>query len=108
MDKNLSRCPRLAWWQDVVDELGDLRLRVDRPLTPLEKFTGYFRKNLAPSLALVRVVVQSLGVDFVPIMLDVLDEGESRIDWKKNGKRDLGLTLSRAFPEPSPKNHAQA
>lgn len=96
-DPNLDRLPRLAWWQNVVDCLGELSLRVARPLPPLQSSLRHLARTWSPTLAVARAVANSQGLDFIELIEQLIDQADGRADFRRFGRRDLAVDFDAAF-----------
>ncbi len=95
-DANLSRCPRLGWWQQLLDVLGRARHVVKRAVPPLQRFVEWFKRSVAGQLSVVRAVFNSAGQDFEHFTTWALDLAEPRA-CQHNGKRALGLDFRACY-----------
>jgi DNA relaxase NicK len=95
-DANLSRCPRLGWWQQLLDVLGRVRHVVKRPVAPLQQFVEWFKRSVAGQLSIVRGMFNSAGQDFDHFMTTALNAAEPRA-FRHVGKRALGLDFRACY-----------
>jgi hypothetical protein len=96
-ETHVERMPRLAWWQLIVDQIGYAKVTVPKIIPPLEQWCVYAEKAVFPSLALLRTVADSMGIDFYDFMHAQLDKSEEKINWKKQEARDLKVDFDRVF-----------
>ena len=57
-DTNISRCPRLAWWQAFVDRVGEgIRPAVSPVVTTIEKSKNWIATQVRNTLAMIREAI---------------------------------------------------
>jgi transposase len=95
-DANLSRCPRLGWWQKLLDVLGRTRHVVNRVVPPLQRFVEWFKRSVAGQLSVVRAVFNSEGQNFDYFMTRAINAAEPRA-FRHNGQRVLGLDFRACY-----------
>ena len=77
---NLSRRPRLAWWEYFVGILGAAELKVPRQRPPLQQSIEWVRRSLAPLLGKAELAIKVNGGDAVAWFLSLVREGQQRAD----------------------------
>jgi hypothetical protein len=95
-DANLSRCPRLGWWQKLLDVLGRARHVVNRVVPPLQQSVEWFKRSVAPVLSVIRMMFNSEGRDFGRFITCALNAAEPR-SFRHVGKRALGLDFRACY-----------
>lgn len=102
--QHVDRMPRLDWWQTLVSRLGaGLVLRVARVIPPLQRTVLQCWKQYAKSLAVARVICDSMAVDFAGLLGRLLDDAHDRIDWRRTLGRNLSLDLRVVFGDGPPR-----
>lgn len=74
-DANSGRCPRLTWFEELVQGAEKMRAYPVRPLRSLDDVYRWLTKQVAPSLAMM---VEAAGGDTEPLTTLAL-EGQSRL-----------------------------
>jgi hypothetical protein len=65
-DKNLDRCPRLAWWQNILDLVGQgVKLSPIYPVATIQKTADWVVFRVGPSLAMLRRAMGEGFQDFL-------------------------------------------
>ena len=77
-DKHKERRPRVAWWQNLLDMLGQAKLTAKRPKPTLVRTMKHIERAYAPSLASIADAMQQLGGDFYAWFADVIQLGQER------------------------------
>jgi hypothetical protein len=96
--KHKDRMPRLAWWQSILDVLGEASFVVHHNKPPLQRALEYCRDTWAASFALLFELAESAGQDGDAIVTTfaklMVDQGKVKIEkgWRP-GARDLGIDL---------------
>lgn len=80
-DKNVSRCPRLAWWDEFVSRFpGHVRYRTHRVVTTIQRTKEWFGRSVSVAIATVR---ESMGnYDFYNWLNAEIAKGYSRMGSK--------------------------
>jgi hypothetical protein len=79
---NLDRCPRLEWWQRIVNLIGRAKIKVQRVKTSIDKAREWVAKAVAPSLAMIRKGYEFIGLDdgeFWDELRSLVDAADSRL-----------------------------
>lgn len=94
---NLSRCPRLDWWQAFVDALGgSLRLSIPAPQAVLEK-TMRFLDRLSATFATVATAVGRHG--FFEYMRTLVEYGETKMSHRHYAMLSASRAENKWFVE---------
>jgi len=92
-DKNISRLAVYDFWQEILELLGSVVIRIPTKQTDMEGKYKYIYRQVAPTLALLRNVFVD-DTDFFNWLNDTIGEGELRmsqaqINLAKANKRNL-------------------
>ena len=75
-DKNLDRCPRLKWWQALIDRVGEVvRLPAKKRELTVSRSVNWLIKSVAPTLAMLSEV---FGFSTYEDLMQQLMEGGKR------------------------------
>ncbi|MBA7528192.1 hypothetical protein ES705_20375 [subsurface metagenome] len=78
-EKHIARLDVYEWWQEIIDSLGVLSVRIAKKVNTLAGTIEWVKRQVSPSLALVRKAMKS-EQDFYNFMSYVLKRGESRMN----------------------------
>ena len=79
-EKNISRLKVLSWWQEIIDEIGSLKLRNPKRVKSVEKTKGWVEESVIVSMAML---MEAEGADkFVPWLIDELEKGKENFKYK--------------------------
>ncbi len=94
--RHKDRMPRLSWWQQIVDDLGQARVVVRKVIPPLEETVmNWIKPAVMPILALVAEIIDAGGHDGEGIVIAMMRQAKRKIANKRCGARDLGLDVGR-------------
>lgn len=94
--RHKDRMPRLSWWQQIVDDLGEARVIVRKVIPPLEETVmKWVKPAVMPTLALVNEVIDAGGHDGESVIVALLRQAKRKLGTRRQGARDLGLDLGR-------------
>ncbi|MBA7536644.1 hypothetical protein ES705_28908 [subsurface metagenome] len=98
-DNHIARLDVYEWWQEIIDLLGVLSVRVAKKKNTLTGTIEWVEKQVSPSLALVRKAMRS-EQDFYNLICHLLEVGESRMNTNQRqiAERNAGsLVYDRKF-----------
>lgn len=77
-----DRCPRLDWWQKVVDQFTKIKLSTTRKLQTYEKAVRWINRQVAPTLAMILNIfaTKNPGEDPMICMWQLWLDGEQRFN----------------------------
>lgn len=94
--RHKDRMPRLSWWQQIVDDLGQARVVVRAVIPPLEETVmKWIKPAVMPTLALVAEVIDAGGHDGESVITDLLRQAKRKIANRRQGARELGLDVGK-------------
>jgi DNA relaxase NicK len=95
-----SRMERLGWWARIVELLGKESITVvaGRFKPSIERKVNWLKQQVSGSLAMVKVFCDSVGVCYENAVAVITKHGESRMDWDRPHKLDLGYSIEDALP----------
>lgn len=93
-ERHFGRAPRLCWWQRILELLrGELRVKLTDVGTTLAKAADALKQQWGCTIALVRHVLDSQGVNLHAVIDEWCERYAPRINWRKQGRRDLSLSV---------------
>jgi len=76
-EKNIDRLSRLHWWQKIIAEYGQYKLRNTRKIKTIETAIDWVNTSVAPTLAMIS---KAIGCEhFMPLFVDLLNQSEKRL-----------------------------
>lgn len=96
-EENVSRAPVLDWWQRIIDVIQGpiIRIKSGQLTARLQGAVEACKLQYGRTLALARDVLLSMGVQNFGAVVDAWCDGfKPKINWNKQNRRDLSLSLS--------------
>jgi DNA relaxase NicK len=93
-EKNIQRAPRLEWWARILEQLGEARISIPIDTKPLEKTAKHMLRQWGPTVALLQVACDTIGVNFGIVMEELAEKAAERINWKRQEGRDLRVSIA--------------
>lgn len=81
-DKNISRLDVYDWWQEIIDLLGEVVVRIPAKESDMAGMYHFIYKQVSPTLACLRDTFKD-DVDFNNWLFDVLSDGELRMSQRQ-------------------------
>lgn len=96
--RHKARMPRLSWWQQIIDDLGESRVVVRKVIPPLEDTVmKWVKPAVMPTLALVSEIIDAGRHDGAGVIVEMMRQAKRKIANKRQGARDLGLDVARVL-----------
>ena len=94
--RHKDRMPRLCWWQQIVDDLGQARVVVRKVVPPLEEtIMKWIIPAVLPTIARAVEIINAGGHDGGAILIEMVRQAARKIANRRRGARDLGLDVAR-------------
>jgi hypothetical protein len=101
-DKNIKRRRRLEWWQNFIDRIGaEVKLGCNRICPSLHATVAWVKKQVAPTLAVLRRVLKPL--DYRAFLDNLVDEKDASMSPTNEAKAEVWFferhTVFGEFPK---------